>query len=559
MQPRGYGYGGGATLSTRRNIAPIRSPSWRPGAGRFDPREKWGRRSLDSGRMPRGPTRLKLAVPLDYGGSMLRRSFAVPAVPLSAALLVPAPAAALADTFDAAGKGLPDSVGINSMWVIVAGCLVMFMQAGFAFLEIGFSRGKNAGTVIAKIVTNFSIAGIMYWAVGFAFAFGGGLGHIIGTRGLFLRDFGDPQQAFPIMGLSDATIEAKWFFQFVFCAVSLAIVWGTTLERIKFGVYVIYAVVFSALIYPIASGWVFGGGWLQSSLGMQDFAGSTAVHLIGATGALAALLLLGARHGKYGPDGEPRAIPGHNMPLFGLGVLILWLGWFGFNPGSTLNATDGRFPEILLVTQLAAAAGVLGALITARWKTGSIDIGMAGNGAIAALVAITAPSGYVELWTAPIIGGVAGLMVPLAIYAIDKRIDDPVGALSAHGIAGIWGTISCGLFTAPALAKYNGFGDAGLIYTGSFHQILVQALGVVVVFSFVFALSYGTFWAIKKTYGLRVSAEEEDAGLDISEHGMYGYPEQFIPAPELVGYAVPPGGSRDIPRRAPATQEVPAT
>src|SRR4051794_1689858 len=189
----------------------------------------------------------------------------------------------LADLIDAVGSknGIPDSIGINSIWVIVAACFVMFMQAGFAFLEIGFSRGKNAGTVIAKIVTNFSIAGIMYWAVGFAFAFGGGLGHIIGTDGFFLIKFGDPQQAFPIMGLSDATIEAKWFFQFVFCAVSLAIVWGTTLERIKFGVYVIYAVVFSALIYPIASGWVFGGGWLQSSLGMQDFAGSTAVHLIG--------------------------------------------------------------------------------------------------------------------------------------------------------------------------------------------------------------------------------------------------------------------------------------
>ena len=475
---------------------------------------------------------------------------------LVAALILPAVASA--DTLDAAENGvLPQSVAINSMWVIVAGCLVMFMQAGFAFLEIGFSRGKNAGTVVAKILTNFSIAALLYWAVGFAFAFGNG--KLIGHHGFFLRDYGDPQKAFAVMGLSDATIESKWFFQFVFCAVSLAIVWGTTLERIKFGVYIIYAVVFAGLIYPIASHWVFGGGWLQASLGMQDFAGSTAVHLIGATGALAVLLQLGPRRGKYGKNGEPRAIPGHNMPLFGLGVLILWLGWFGFNPGSTLNALDGRFPEVLLVTQLAAAAGVLGALFTARWKTKSIDIGMAGNGAIAALVAITAPSGYVELWTAPIIGGVAGLMVPLAIYAIDKKIDDPVGALSAHGIAGIWGTISCGIFTAPALAKYNAFGDAGLIYNGSFKQIGVQALGVVVVFAFVFTLSYGTFWAIKKTYGLRVSAEEEDAGLDISEHGMYGYPEQFIPAPELIGYASSPGGSRDIPRRAPAHQEVPAT
>jgi Amt family ammonium transporter len=281
--------------------------------------------------------------------------------------------------------------------------------------------------------------------------------------------------------------------------------------------------------------------------------------MIGATGALAVLLLLGPRRGKYGKDGKPRAIPGHNMPLFGLGVLILWLGWFGFNPGSTLGALDGRFPEVLVVTQMAASAGVLGAIIVARWKTKSIDIGMAGNGAIAALVAITAPSGYVELWAAPIIGFVAGAIVPLCIYAIDKKIDDPVGALSAHGIAGIWGTLSCGLFTAPRFAEYNGFGDAGLVYTGSFHQLFIQALGVVTVFAFVFVLSYGTFWAIKKTYGLRVSAEEEDAGLDISEHGMYGYPEQFIPAPELVGYATAPGGSRDIPARAPAHQEVPAT
>ncbi|MEA2391578.1 MAG: ammonium transporter, Amt family, partial [Solirubrobacteraceae bacterium] len=414
----------------------------------------------------------------------------------------------------------------------------MFMQAGFAFLEIGFSRAKNAGTVIAKILTNFSIAAVCYWAVGFAFAFGAG--DIIGHTGFFLRDFGDPQKAFPIMGLSNATIEAKWFFQFVFCAVSLAIVWGTTLERIKFGVYVIYAIVFSTVIYPIASHWVFGGGWLQANAGMQDFAGSTAVHLIGAVGALAALLLLGPRRGKYGPDGKPRAIPGHNMPLFGLGVLILWLGWFGFNPGSTLNALDGRFTEVLLVTQLAAAAGVLTALVTARLKTKTIDIGMAGNGAIAALVAITAPSGYVQPWAAPIIGGVAGVIVVLGVYAIDKKLDDPVGALSAHGLAGIWGTLSCGIFTSPVLAKFNAVGKPGLWYTGSFHQLGAQALGVVVVFAFVFILSFATFWIIKKTYGLRVSDDEEEAGLDISEHGMYGYPEQFIPAPELIGFT-PPG------------------
>ena len=477
---------------------------------------------------------------------------------LGAALACAAlPGAAYADTLDAANNGvLPDSVAINSIWVVVAALLVIWMQAGFAFLEIGFSRAKNAGTVVAKILTNFSIAGLMYWACGFAFAFG--IGEIIGHDGFFLRAYGDPQTAFPVMGLSDATIQSKWLFQFSFCAVSLAIVWGTTLERIKFGVYIIYAAIFAGLIYPIASHWVFGGGWLQSNLGMQDFAGSTAVHLIGATGALAVLLQLGARRGKYGGDGRPRAIPGHSMPFFGLGVLILWLGWFGFNPGSTLSAMDGRFPEIALVTMLAAAAGVLGAIAVARWKTGTIDIGMAGNGAIGALVAITAPSGYVEPWAAPIIGLIAGIIVPFGVYAIDKKIDDPVGALTAHGLCGVWGTLACGLFTAPRLAEYNGFGDPGLVYTGSFHQLLTQALGVVVVFSFVFTVSYGTFWAIKKTYGLRVTADEEDAGLDISEHGMYGYPEQFIPAPELIGYSPAPERQRETPAGATA-REVPVT
>jgi ammonium transporter, Amt family len=489
----------------------------------------------------------------------MRRSLTVRALMLGALAALLVPATASADIYDSGA--LPDSVGINSIWVVVAGCLVMFMQAGFAFLEIGFSRGKNAGTVVAKILVNFSIAAIVYWAVGFAFAFGHTDNLVIGTHGFFLRDYGDPQQAFPVMGLSDATIEAKFWFQFVFCAVSLAIVWGTTLERIKFGVYAIYAVVFSAIIYPIASGWVFGGGWLQTKIGMQDFAGSTAVHLIGATGALAVLLHLGPRKGKYGPDGKPRAIPGHNMPLFGLGVLILWLGWFGFNPGSTLGALDGRFPEVILTTNIAAAGGVLAAVSTAYWKTKTIDIGMAGNGAIAALVAITAPSGYVVPWAALVIGLVAGVIVVLGVYAIDKKIDDPVGALSAHGLAGIWGTLACGIFTHPDLAAYNAFGKGGLIYTGSFEQLGDQALGVVVVFAFVFTLSYITFGIIKATYGLRVSEEEELAGLDISEHGMYGYPEQFIPAPELVGYGAAPAGTAAASGAGPVPThtEVPAT
>jgi Amt family ammonium transporter len=452
---------------------------------------------------------------------------------------------------------LPDAIAINSVWVLLAGILVMFMQAGFAFLEIGFSRGKNAGTVIAKILVNFSICALLFYAVGFAFSFGSG-NAIIGTHGFFLTGSSFPLAWTGAKSAGHVTKETLWFFQFVFCAVSLAIVWGTTLERIKFGVYIIYAIVFSAIIYPIGAHWIFGGGWLAAQFGMQDFAGSTVVHLMGATGAFAALLLLGPRRGKYGKDGKPRAIPGHNMPLFGLGILILWLGWFGFNPGSGLQALDGRFSEIAMVTNLAAAAGVLSAVAVMWFRVRKVDIGMAGNGAIAALVAITAPSGYVELWAAPIIGAVAGVIVVFGVIAIDKWIDDPVGALSAHGLAGIWGTIACGLFTSPRLASYNAVGDPGLVYSGSLHQLLAQILGVVSAFAFVFTLSFGTFWAIKKTYGLRVSADEEDAGLDISEHGMYGYPEQFIPAPELVGYA--PAAVPVVPGRSPAatTREVPA-
>jgi ammonium transporter, Amt family len=203
---------------------------------------------------------------------------------------------------------------------------------------------------------------------------------------------------------------------------------------------------------------------------------------------------------------------------------------------------------------------VLGAIATARWRTGNVDIGMAGNGAIGALVAITAPSGYVDAWAAPIIGIVAGVIVPLGVYAIDRKLDDPVGALSAHGLCGVWGTLSCGLFTAPHLAKFNGVGEAGLFYGGSFKQLGAQGLGIVTVFAFVFVLSYGAFWAIKKVYGLRVAPEHEDAGLDISEHGMYGYPEQFIPAPELVGYSAAPGVARQprMPAAHPTAREVPA-
>jgi Amt family ammonium transporter len=477
---------------------------------------------------------------------------------LGCALLVAMALPAVAGAAD--GPTLTDTASaVDTTWVMVAAILVMFMQAGFLLLEIGFSRMKNAGAGVAKVLMNFSIASLAYWAVGFAIAFGG-TGWFAGTHGFFLNVGHSASEAadkIPLLGTYNIAPAALFFFQFVFCAVSLAIVWGTTLERIRWQAYALYAVLFGAVIYPLVSHWIFGGGWLQAKTGMQDFAGSTVVHLIGATGALAALLLLGPRRGKYGSDGKPRAIPGHNMPLFGLGILVLWLGWFGFNPGSGLNALDGRFPEIAMVTNLAAAAGVLTAVAVMWLKVKKIDIGMAGNGAIAGLVAITAPSGYVELWAAPIIGAVAGVIVVYGVLAIDKKIDDPVGALSAHGIAGVWGTLACGLFTAPRLAEKNAVGEGGLVYTGSFHQLLDQALGVLSAFAFVFVCSYATFWLIKKTYGLRVTAEEEDAGLDITEHGMYGYPEQFIPAPELVGYA-PAATPVHTPATAATTREVPA-
>jgi len=449
---------------------------------------------------------------------------------------------------------LSETVAMNTLWVVIAAVLVLFMQAGFAMLEIGFSRQKNAGTGVAKILTNLSIAAICYWAVGFALAFGsadvlGISSSILGSNGFFLQFSGNGPEAFPVMGVSDATVEAKWLFQFAFCAVSLAIVWGSTLERIKYSAYVIYAIVFAAVIYPIGSHWVFGGGWLQNGdtplmpTGMQDFAGSTAVHLIGATGAFAALLLLGPRRGKYGADGKPRAIPGHSMPMVGLGTLILFIGWFGFNAGSTLSIGDARLAEVAVVTLLGCAGGIIGAFVATQIKQRTIDIGMVANGAIAGLVAITAPSGYVEAWAGPIIGFVAGLIVVFGVIWIDKRIDDPVGATSAHGLAGIWGTLACGIFTAPRLAQYNAFGDpdGGLVYSGQFTQLIAQAVGVAVAFAFVFGLSYLTFAAIKATIGLRVSAADEEAGLDIVEHGMYGYPELFIPQSDMGGLPAPAG------------------
>lgn len=466
-------------------------------------------------------------------GATMRRRFrllAAGAIGLAglAALLPRTVFAADATATQAAG------VAADTVWVIVAAVLVLFMQAGFAMLEVGFTRMKNVGTVVAKIIVNLSTASIVYWIVGFAIAFGGAsglLGQIIGHSGFAPQFHPGSHLDTPSLDASTVPAAAKFFFEFVFCAVSLAVVWGTMLERTKFIVYILFAVPFSGLIYPMISHWLFGGGWLMSHFGSQDFAGSTVVHLTGATAGFAGLLLLGPRIGKYSRDGRPNAIPGHNMPLAQLGVLILWFGWFGFNPGSTLNATNLHFADVVVVTNIAAAAGAIGALMAVYERQRSLDVGMIGNGAIAALVAITAPSGYVQPVWAIVIGFVAGLIVVYGVVAIDKVLDDPVGALSAHGLAGIWGTLSCGLFTDPALAKFNGVGQGGLVYTGSFAQLGAQALAVSVSFTTVFTLSFALFWVIKKTVGLRVSERDEIEGLDITEHGMWGYPEQFMPVP----------------------------
>jgi ammonium transporter, Amt family len=447
---------------------------------------------------------------------------------LAAALPIRALAADDATATQAAG------VGADTVWVIVAAVFVMFMQAGFAMLEVGFSRMKNVGTVVAKVIANFGVASIVYWAVGFALAFGAAatwLFPLIGGSGFVPTFHPGSKLDLPAMAGSTVPAAAKWWFQFVFCAVSLAIVSGTMLERAKFIVFPIFAIPFAALIYPLISHQLFGGGFLQSTLGAQDFAGSTVVHLTGATAAFAGLLLLGPRIGKYERPRKPNAVPGHNMPLAMLGVLILWFGWFGFNPGSTLNATNLHFADVVVTTNLAAAGGAVAALLTIYLRTKTMDVGMIGNGAIAALVAITAPSGYVEPWAAIVIGAVAGVIVVFGVLAIDRFLDDPVGCLPAHGLAGIWGTLSCGLFATPELAKFNGVGRGGLFYTGSFAQLGAQAVAVVAAFVTVFCLSYAVFWAIKRVIGLRVSAQDEVQGLDLAEHGMWGYPEAFMPVP----------------------------
>jgi Amt family ammonium transporter len=437
------------------------------------------------------------------------------------------------------------AVAVDTIWVIVAAMLVLFMQAGFAMLEVGFSRMKNVGSVVAKILANMGIGLIVYWVAGFAFAFGdgGSLNSIIGLSGFFMDPGADLNATFAGLSWTAVPLSAKFLFEVVFALVSLAIVWGTMLERTKFAVYLIFAVIFAGFIYPTVSHWIWGGGWL-TNLGMQDFAGSTVVHLQGAVAALAGTLLLGPRIGKYDEAGNPQTIPGHNMPLAVLGVIILWIGWWGFNPGSTLAAVGQSFADIALTTNLAAGAGVLGAMVMSYAVRRNIDVGMAGNGAIAALVAITAACAFVEPWAAIIIGFLAGVVMYVTLLFVDRiGVDDPLGAIAAHGMGGIWGTLSCGLFATPALAESVGAGQGGLFYTGSFYQLGIQALGIITAGGFAFITSYVVFAILKATIGLRVKPEDELNGLDISEHGVFGYAEQLVATDHQNGSA----GGRPTP------------
>ena len=396
----------------------------------------------------------------------------------------------------------------NFLWTLIAAALVFFMQAGFAMVEAGFTRAKNAVNIMMKNLMDFSIGSLGFWALGFGLMFGVGTTGWFGTSGFFLSDFSPD---------GDPWVLAFWMFQVVFAATAATIVSGAMAERTKFSGYLIYSVCISAVIYPIFGHWAWGSllsgdaakGWLEG-LGFIDFAGSTVVHSVGGWAALAGAIVLGPRMGKYMKNGQIRPILGHNMPLAALGVFILWLGWFGFNPGSTTTA-DKSIAMIFVNTNLAAAAGAFTAMLTSWIKFGKPEVGMSLNGALAGLVAITAPCNNVTPTSAIIIGLIAGVIVVLSVLFFDKiKIDDPVGAISVHGVNGAWGTLAAGLF------DMGGF---------SLKVVGVQVLGIVTCFLWVFPIAFIMFKLISVTMGLRVSPEEELEGLDFAEHGGNAYPD----------------------------------
>jgi len=427
------------------------------------------------------------------------------------------------------------SVDMDTLWTLVTAFLVFWMQAGFAFVETGLTRAKNSVNILMKNLMDFCFATIAFWFVGFGVMFGSG-SDWFGTSGFLLHDAG---KTFESLSWTPVSVDTKFFFQLVFAGTAATIVSGAMAERTKFTSYLIYSVVISLLIYPVSGHWIWGGGALSpghlfgADQGMFDFAGSTVVHSVGGWVALAGAIVIGPRIGKYGKDGKSRAIPGHNFGFTLLGVFILWLGWFGFNPGSTMMATGmgSAIAHIAVTTNAAAATGTLLALLTAKLWFGKWDASMAGNGCLAGLVAITAPCAFVDTWAALLIGAIAGVLVVASVVFVDQKlkIDDPVGATSVHLTNGIWGTLALGLFSNPI---YGVTGPKpGLFFGGGFSQLWMQAVGVALVGIWCLAAGFALFYAIKKTVGLRVTAEEETRGLDVDEHGMQAYPDFVMSAP----------------------------
>ncbi|MCE5287024.1 MAG: ammonium transporter [Pelosinus sp.] len=399
------------------------------------------------------------------------------------------------------------ATGLDTVWVLICAALVFLMEGGFAALEAGFIRSKNSLNIIMKVLMDCTVGMLGYFAFGFALMYGLDQAGIIGFSGFFLKnDMAHLELKIPVY--------AFWMFQAAFAIAMATIVSGAVAERMKFGPYIIFSFVATVVIYPLAGHWVWAtDGWLNK-LGMMDFAGSAVVHSLGGWASLAAVLVLGPRTGKFNKDGSMNIMPGHNLPLAALGAFILWFGWFGFNPGSTLSGLDSNIARICVNTNLAAAAGGTMAALFTIVKFGKADPSMAINGALGGLVAITASCAYVEPISAVIIGLVAGVLIVLAVPFIDDlKADDPVGAIAVHGVCGTFGTIAVGIFAEKG----------GLIYGGGLHLLGVQLLGVAVVSLWGFGCTYGLFKLLKATVGIRVSVDDELEGLDLSEHGMSAY------------------------------------
>lgn len=406
---------------------------------------------------------------------------------------------------------------MNSLWTMVAGILVILMIGGFILLEAGSTRMKNAGHVAGKTIFTFGLASLVFWAIGYGFTFGSNGNFFVGMSDFFYS--GDQ--------IKDAGLATTVFFvfQLAFAAISITIALGGFAERAKFSAYVVFTILFGILVYPVIAHWIWGGGWLAEH-GKQDFAGSTVVHLTGAMAALAATIVLKPRIGKFNKDGSANNIAGHNQVYTALAVLILWVGWFGFNAGSTVSVDKGFFGYVALNTNLAAGAGAVAATLISWFALGKPDIPTILNGALAGLVAITASCAFVDVWASVVIGFIAGILTFYSARFLENRkVDDPIFAVSVHGVPGMWGTISTGFFATKELATV---GKPGLFYGGGFHQLGVQVMGVAVSGLYAFIVSFAILWVMKKVMGgIRVSEEEEIMGLDISEHGSYGYPEQM--------------------------------